>query len=43
MWHVLFKNVNYLNIVSENDQIDHNLTKMKTKLNKNNKNRDQIE
>jgi len=30
MWHVLFKNVNYLNTVSENDQIDHNLTKMRT-------------
>jgi len=30
MWHVLFKNVNYLTTVSENDQIDHNLTKMRT-------------
>jgi len=29
-WHVLFKNVNYLNTVSEKDQIDHNLTKMRT-------------
>jgi len=29
-WHVLFKWVNYLNTVSEKDQIDHNLTKMKT-------------
>jgi len=29
-WHVLLKNVNYLNTVSEKDQIDHNLTKMKT-------------
>jgi len=28
-WHVLFKNVNYLNTVSENDQIDHNLMKMR--------------
>jgi len=28
-WHVLLKNVNYLNTVSEKDQIDHNLTKMK--------------
>jgi len=49
MWHVLFKNVNYLNTVSENDQIDHNLTKNEnlieyktkigTKLNKINKNK----
>jgi len=30
MWHVLFKNVHYLNIVSEKDQINYNLTKMKT-------------
>jgi len=30
MCHVLFKNVNYLNTVSENDQIDQNLTKMRT-------------
>jgi len=29
-WHVLFKNVNYLNTVSEKDQIDYNLTKMRT-------------
>ena len=29
-WHVLVKNVNYLNTVSEKDQIDHNLTKMRT-------------
>jgi len=29
-WHVLFKNVNYLNTVSEKDQIDNNLTKMRT-------------
>jgi len=29
-WHVLFKNVNYLNTFSEKDQIDHNLTKMRT-------------
>jgi len=28
--HVLFKNVNYLNTISEKDQIDHNLTKMRT-------------
>ena len=48
-WHVLFKNVNYLNAVSQKDQIDkfdenENLiehkTKMRTKLNKNNKNRE---
>ena len=30
MWHVLLKNVNYLNTVSENNQIDHNLTKIRT-------------
>jgi len=29
-WHVLFKNVNYLNTISEKKQIDHNLTKMRT-------------
>jgi len=29
-WHILYKNVNYLNTVSEKDQIDHNLTKMRT-------------
>jgi len=29
-WHVLFKNVNYLNTVNEKDQIDHNLAKMRT-------------
>jgi len=29
-WHVLLKNVNYLNTVSQNDQIDQNLTKMRT-------------
>jgi len=29
-WYVLFKNMNYLNLVSKNDQIDQNLTKMKT-------------
>jgi len=29
-WHVLFKNINYLNTVSEKDQIDLNLTKMRT-------------
>jgi len=27
---VLFKNVNYLNTVSENDKIYHNLTKIRT-------------
>jgi len=26
-WHVLFKNINYLNTVSEKDQIEHNFTK----------------
>jgi len=30
MWRAMFKNVNYLNTVSKNDQIDHNLTKIKT-------------
>jgi len=30
MWHVLLKNVNYLNTGSEKDQIDNNLTKMRT-------------
>jgi len=30
MWNVLLKNVNYLNTVSENDKIDHNLTKIRT-------------
>jgi len=45
MWHALFKNVNYLNIVSKKNQIDENeslnehKTKMMTKLNKNNENR----
>jgi len=29
-WHVMLKNVNYLNTVSEKDQIDNNLTKMRT-------------
>jgi len=29
-WHVQFKNVNYLNTVSKNDQIDQNLTKTRT-------------
>jgi len=33
MWHVLFKTVNYLNSVTEKDQIDHNLMKMRTSLN----------
>jgi len=28
-WHVLFKNVDYLNTVSEKDQIEQNLTKMR--------------
>jgi len=29
MWHAVFKNVKYLNIISENDRIDQNLTKMR--------------
>jgi len=29
MWHVLLKNVNYLNTISQKDQIDQNLTKIK--------------
>jgi len=29
-WNVLFKNVNYLNTVNEKDQIDQNLTKIRT-------------
>jgi len=49
-WHVTFnvKNIKYLNTVSTNDQIDENedliecKTKMRTKLNKNNKNKDQM-
>jgi len=28
MWHVRFKIFNYLNTISENEQIDHNLTKI---------------
>jgi len=32
-WYKLFKNVNYLNTVSEKDQIDYNLMKMRTLLN----------
>jgi len=42
MWNVLFKNVNYLNIVSQKDQIDQNLMKMRIKLIKSNKNKDQM-
>jgi len=30
MWHVVLKNINYLNIVNKNDQIDQNLTKLRT-------------
>jgi len=51
-WHVLFKNVNYLNTISEkrpnwpkfeeNDNLIEHKTKIETKLNKNNKNRDQM-
>ena len=50
--HVLFKNVNYLNTISEKDQFNHNLKKNKdlieykmkirTKFNKNNKNKNQM-
>jgi len=29
MWHAVSKNVKYLTTVSENDQIDQNLTKMR--------------
>jgi len=47
-WHILLKNVNYLNTIIQKDQFDKNedliehKTKMMTKLNKNNKNRDQM-
>jgi len=30
MWHAILKNVNYFNTVSKKDQIDQNLTKIRT-------------
>jgi len=42
MWHVLLKNVNYLNTISQKDQIDQNLTKIKLNWTQN-ENKDKFE